>query len=64
MIANAVARGAPRRRYQNIRMKLRIKANVTGEQLRELSSLGPMFSPVYDSITRGVPIAVSAERMA
>jgi len=53
-----------RKGYKNIRLKLRIRANVTDEQLRELSSLGPMFSPVYDSITRGVPIAVSAERMA
>lgn len=53
-----------RKGYQNIVMKLRIRANVTDEQLHELSSLGPMFSPVYDSITRGVPITVSAERMA
>lgn len=53
-----------RRGYQNIRMKLRIKADVSDEQLQELSSLGPTFSPVYDSITRGVRVAVSAERMA
>ena len=52
-----------RRGYQNIRMKLRIKADVSDEQLQELSSLGPTFSPVYDSITRGVRVAVSAERM-
>jgi uncharacterized OsmC-like protein len=44
-------------------MKLRIKGDFTDEQLRELSSLGPQFSPVYDSITRGVPVALSAERM-
>jgi uncharacterized OsmC-like protein len=53
-----------RKGYQKIRLKLRIKANITDEQLRELSSLGPQFSPVYDSITNGVPIAVSAERIA
>src|SRR6266481_4433403 len=53
-----------RKGYQNIRLKLHIKANVTDEQLRQLSSLGPLFSPVYDSIARGVPITVSAERMA
>jgi|SRR5207249_672185 len=52
-----------RKGYQNIRMKLRIKADVSDEQLQELSSLGPTFSPVYDSITRGVRVAVSAERM-
>jgi uncharacterized OsmC-like protein len=50
--------------YQGIRLKLRIKANITDEQFRELSSLGPRFSPVYDSITNGVPIAVSTERIA
>ena len=52
-----------RKGYQNIRMKLRIKADVSDEQLQELSSLGPTFSPVYDSITRGVRVAVSAERV-
>jgi len=50
--------------YQNIRVKLRMKADVTDEQLRELSALGPIFSPVYDTITRGVRVAVSAERMS
>jgi len=50
--------------YQDIHLKLRIKADITDEQLRELSSLGPRFSPVYDSIARGVPIAVSTERIA
>ena len=49
--------------YQQIRLKLRIKANVTDEQLRELGDLGPTFSPVYDSILNGVPISVSTERM-
>jgi uncharacterized OsmC-like protein len=50
--------------YQNIQLKLRIKANISDEQFRELSSLGPRFSPVYDSITNGVPVAVSTERIA
>jgi uncharacterized OsmC-like protein len=53
-----------RKGYQGIRLKLRIKANVTDEQFQELSSLGANFSPVYDSITNGVPIAVSTEREA
>src|SRR5262249_32207169 len=35
--------------YQQIRLKLKIKADVDDEQLRELCSLGPTFSPVYDS---------------
>ena len=49
--------------YQNIRLNVRIEADVTDEQLRELGSLGPRFSPVFDSITRGVPVAVSTERI-
>ncbi len=49
--------------YQQIRLKLRIKADITDEQLQELSSLGPAFSPVYDSLMNGVPISVSAERI-
>lgn len=48
--------------YQDIRLTLRIKANVTDEQFKELSSLGPRFSPVYDSIVRGVPVQVVTER--
>jgi uncharacterized OsmC-like protein len=48
--------------YQNIQIKLRIKANVTEKELQELGSLGPTFSPVYDSVFRGVPISVSTER--
>jgi uncharacterized OsmC-like protein len=49
--------------YQQIRLKLRIKAKLTDEQLQELSNLGPMFSPVYNSLAKGVPISVSAERI-
>ena len=50
--------------YQQIRLRLRIKADVTDEQLRELGDLGPTFSPVYDSLVKGVPISVSAERIS
>jgi uncharacterized OsmC-like protein len=50
--------------YQQIRLTLRIKAEMTDEQMQELSSLGPMFSPVYDSLTRGVPVFVCAERLS
>jgi len=53
-----------RKGYQQIRLKLRIKADVTDQELRELATLGPNFSPVFDSITKGVPISVSSERMA
>jgi uncharacterized OsmC-like protein len=53
-----------RKGYQQIRLKLKIKADVTDQELRDLAALGPNFSPVFDSITNGVPIAVTSERMA
>jgi uncharacterized OsmC-like protein len=53
-----------RKGYQQIRLKLRIKADVTDQELRDLAALGPNFSPVFDSITKGVPISVTSERMA
>ena len=49
--------------FQNIRVKLRIKANATDEQMHELAQFGPRYSPVFDSVTRGVRVAVSAERV-
>ena len=53
-----------RKGYQQIRLKLRIKADVTDQELRDLAALGPNASPVFDSIFNGVPIAVTSERMA
>jgi uncharacterized OsmC-like protein len=53
-----------RKGYQQIHLKLRIKADVTDQELRDLASLGPNFSPVFDSIAKGVPISVSTERIA
>jgi uncharacterized OsmC-like protein len=53
-----------RKGYQQIRLKLRIKADVTDRELKDLALLGPHFSPVFDSIFNGVPIAVTSERMA
>jgi uncharacterized OsmC-like protein len=53
-----------RKGYQQIRLKLSIKADVTDQELRDLASLGPAFSPVFDSIIKGVPISVSTERIA
>lgn len=49
--------------YQGIKMSYRIKADVSDEQLEELYKLGPSFSPVFDSVTKGVPVTVTAERM-
>ena len=50
------------RGYKNIRMKFKIKADVPDEQLKEICRLGPTFSPVYDSVTRGVNVQVELDR--
>lgn len=52
-----------RKGYQQIRFKFRIKADITDKQLQELVALGPQFSPVFDTLTKGTPVSVSAERM-
>jgi uncharacterized OsmC-like protein len=49
--------------FQNIRMTLAIRADVTDEQLEELAGLGTGFSPVFDTVSNGVPVTVRAERM-
>jgi uncharacterized OsmC-like protein len=48
---------------QDIRVSFSIRADVSDEQLQELAKLGPTFSPVFDSVTKGVPVTVTAERM-
>ena len=52
-----------RKGFQEIRMNCRIKADVPDEQLQELCMIGQQFSPIFDSISNGVPVKVSAERM-
>jgi uncharacterized OsmC-like protein len=49
--------------FQNIRMTLTIHADVSDEELEELAGLGTGFSPVFDSVTNGVPVTVRTERM-
>jgi len=49
--------------FQNIRMRFDISADLSDEELQELANLGPTFSPVLDSLTKGVPITVEAQRM-
>jgi len=51
------------RGYQEIRFGFRLKGDFTDEQLEELRALGPSYSPVFDTVTRAVPVRVSAERM-
>jgi uncharacterized OsmC-like protein len=49
--------------YQGIRVNFKIKADVPDEQLQELCKLGSAHSPVFDSLTNGVPVAVTAQRL-
>ncbi len=49
--------------FQNIRMSFEIRADLSDQELQELAALGPAFSPVFDSLTKGVPITVRAQRM-
>ena len=51
-----------RRGYKNIQIKCRIKADVPDEELEELCRLGPTYSPVFDSVTRGVNVVVGLDR--
>lgn len=50
------------RGYENIRMKFKIKADCSEEQLEELCKLGPTYSPVFDTITRAVPVTVELDK--
>jgi len=52
-----------RKGYQGIRVRFKISADVPDEQLNEILQLGTGFSPVFDSLKNGVPIAVTAERL-
>ena len=49
--------------YQGIRVNFKLKAEVPDEQLREIVNLGTGHSPVFDSLTHGVPVSVTAERL-
>lgn len=51
-----------RKGYQEIRMFFKIDADVPREQLEELVQLGPTYSPVFDSITKGVPVRVELDK--
>jgi uncharacterized OsmC-like protein len=52
-----------RKGYQGIRVSFRIKADVPDEQLQEIVELGTGHSPVFDSLTKGVPVTVTAARL-
>lgn len=46
------------RGYKEIRMYVKIDADAPPEKLEEIVKLGPSYSPVFDTITRSVPVHV------
>lgn len=44
--------------YENIRVTFKIKADATEEQLKELVQLAQKRSPVFDTLSRPVPVSV------
>jgi uncharacterized OsmC-like protein len=48
--------------YKKIRIRFKIKANLPDDQLEELCKLGATFSPVYNTLTKGVPVDVQVDR--
>ena len=49
--------------YRQIRMNFRIKSSATEEQLAMMFSKFANLSPVFNSITQGVPVQVNVDRM-
>jgi uncharacterized OsmC-like protein len=47
-----------RKGYQSIRVTFRVKSNAPAEKLAELCA----YSPVYDTVSRSVPVAITFER--
>lgn len=48
--------------YQQIRMNFRLKSDAPQEQLDDLMATAPNLSPVFNSVTQGVPVTVKYER--
>ena len=50
-----------RKGFKEIRMHFKMDADVPEERLQEVFELGTGHSPVFDSLTNGVPVKVTAE---
>ena len=50
------------RGYKEIRMYVKIDADAAPEKFEEIVQLGPIYSPVFDTITRAVPVKVQIEK--
>jgi uncharacterized OsmC-like protein len=49
--------------FQGIRVHFKIKADASDEQLQQIAQLGPRYSPVFDTLTKGVQVSVTAKRL-
>jgi uncharacterized OsmC-like protein len=49
--------------YQRIQITMKIDTDADERQWNTLTKLGPTFSPVFDTVTKGVPVDIHAERM-
>lgn len=54
--------GAARRGYEEIRVSVKIKADATEEEIKELVELAENHSPVFDIVSNGVPVKVSIDK--
>jgi uncharacterized OsmC-like protein len=52
-----------RKGYEGIRVNFKISADVSDDRLQEVVQLGTGHSPVFDSLTKGVPVSVTANRL-
>ena len=50
------------RGFKEIRMFVKIDADAPPEKLEEVVNLGPTYSPVFDTITRAVPVSVQLDK--
>ncbi len=50
------------RGYKEIRMYVKIEADAPPEKLEDIVRLGPTYSPVFDTITRAVPVKIQLEK--
>ncbi|MEE4263985.1 MAG: OsmC family protein [Desulfobacteraceae bacterium] len=50
------------RGYKEIRMFVKIDADAPPDKLEEIVNLGPTYSPVFDTITRAVPVSVTLDK--
>jgi uncharacterized OsmC-like protein len=53
--------GAKRRGYEEIRVRVKVKADASREEIEELVRLAERRSPVYDIVTNPVPVKVTVD---